>query len=662
MILSFTSNVFRRVPLLLFFALGFVFLVPKGHSAYYCDCDPYRGEYECQNGTYCCTGGGCPSWVCLQGGNKCWQGGLCCTAGSRRTNTCLESHTELVCTRRRVCEEDANGLMSCFYRTTCSNQVVCDRYLYIDTCEAGCTDISSGNSCRRCPTEPEDPPVGSCTMTPISGTISADTDANSYNLTDNVNFSWTAPTWGICCSSCGGAGFQLYVDGALVYSTGRTTLGYLTSSSSFGPGTHSWYVVASNGNAGSVQSPTQVFTVVDPAGVVEGYIWDATGLACSYSSKDSREIQTSDLTGTVIPTVDSQAGTWDPSLSGKSYTVPNVTQGANKVLCASLPAPQNKPGFKYSLSCLNNSSSGVFSTSCAYIDASSLPVRAELGYKLSSFGWYQVIDGDVFAGCSTCADSVSVGIPDSADILGGFGDNLIEGDGALFANSDISIKNPDGSDRITSNPGNEYYNKNMVDGDFWSSGFSFTPPSQAEEIRNNCSSAFTNGNLDPNRVYKADTSCVQAAIDGVNTNYRLARDGVVAVFVTDANTLTFSKNFKSESSNKRIIFITEGPVEISKDVGEAAPTDSTAANIQASIVSAESINFLSSGASDDTTVIMEGPLVAKSGNVDFTRDRGLQNGYPAQVVRYNPLYMTSSIWTDPALGLGAVTISWTVVN
>lgn len=41
-------------------------------------CDPAEcnspGEYICQNGTMCCTGGGCPSWVCEQQTGCTWNG------------------------------------------------------------------------------------------------------------------------------------------------------------------------------------------------------------------------------------------------------------------------------------------------------------------------------------------------------------------------------------------------------------------------------------------------------------------------------------------------------------------------------------------------------------------------------------------------------------
>lgn len=65
------------------------------------------------------------------------------------------------------------------------------------------------------------------------------------------------------------------------------------------------------------------------------------------------------------------------------------------------------------------------------------------------------------------------------------------------------------------------------------------------------------------------------------------------------------------------------------------------------------------GEEEDTTIIVEGPLVAQNGTIHFDRDRGMLNGYPAQVVKYNPLYLTSLAESVP-FGLSSVDISWVI--
>src|SRR3990170_1630948 len=67
--------------LLLFTAASIVlFVQSKPQTAYAAQCYPGEcapNKYVCQNGTMCCTGGGCPSWVCAKSGCTYRGGGVC---------------------------------------------------------------------------------------------------------------------------------------------------------------------------------------------------------------------------------------------------------------------------------------------------------------------------------------------------------------------------------------------------------------------------------------------------------------------------------------------------------------------------------------------------------------------------------------------------------
>ena len=67
------SGRFLLLLSLLLAAIGFISLISQSRvpAAYAAQCYPGEcapNKYVCQGGTMCCTGGGCPSWVCNQSG------------------------------------------------------------------------------------------------------------------------------------------------------------------------------------------------------------------------------------------------------------------------------------------------------------------------------------------------------------------------------------------------------------------------------------------------------------------------------------------------------------------------------------------------------------------------------------------------------------------
>ena len=118
-------------------------------------------------------------------------------------------------------------------------------------------------------------------------------------------------------------------------------------------------------------------------------------------------------------------------------------------------------------------------------------------------------------------------------------------------------------------------------------------------------------------------------------------DGVAVVFVD--GDLEFENEFTTGSNDSRVVFVVDGGVTISSDVGTDVISSSTTPHIQAGIIARQGIVFESNGndPSDDLSIVVEGPLVSKDGSIEFNRDRGLSNGYPAEVVVYNPIYLNS---------------------
>ena len=53
-----------RIFSLLFILLFFVTILSSKKSLAFCSPPCPSGTYECQYGTMCCTGGGCPTWEC----------------------------------------------------------------------------------------------------------------------------------------------------------------------------------------------------------------------------------------------------------------------------------------------------------------------------------------------------------------------------------------------------------------------------------------------------------------------------------------------------------------------------------------------------------------------------------------------------------------------
>lgn len=522
--------------------------------------------------------------------------------------------------------------------------------------------------------------AGSCctNANPSSPTLTAPTNGRSL-ANPAVAMSWTAPSsWGNNCSgnslyyivyfgtsatpttpiTCSGQG-SVYVPSSTTSCTYQIPTPPATST-----GTTYYWRVATYNNGLISYSPTWSLKYVYPAvGIVGGgnassglnsAIWDATALGAScaqndtYKSSHELTINSGDVTyssslpNSAVVTVDGTKGTLP------TYRIKDVAYGAGTV-CIDTSNNNIPAGLSYVLSCTNlqadvngdgmpdgagSSSVAIDTDKCALLTSRDVGLKLDLGFKLIPIHWFNSVNGgDVFAG------STDLKVPASEDTTGGFKSYLITGNGFAFGKGALKVEDTGSNTNRISETGGFAQN---IDSSFVGQS-SFAPPSNATSI-NNCSSGLTN--LDPAQVYQIAGSCLQTYING-NTSYSLARDGVAVVYVTgDAtSTVTFgasNKDFKSSGSNRRVLFILNPNVEVSSDLGVVSPTSSSSPNIEAGLVSVGNISFPGksggSFANPDTTVIVEGPIVAK-GVVQSTRNRYLQNTYPTVVAKFNSGYL-----------------------
>ena len=509
-----------------------------------------------------------------------------------------------------------------------------------------------------------------CTPTSPSGSISGKTPVNNQtNVTTPAAFSWTpVSSWGKGCPSNSNTYTVFKKEGVSCsgggYSTACSTTGTTTncSASVQSARQYCWYVSGSNGTY-AVDSPYYRFSTVYS---VEGWPWNSTNKACT-ADKASNKLQPSGVSGNVTVSISGDGSTnWTPGSASK-YRISPSASGSQSVCATPVPAAA---GFRYVLSCLNNSDSGIISGSCASLNINASPTNADLGFSLFSQGWITSLRGSVYGGIPGV--SVSMGIPASSGVLGGFSGNLVETAGAVLGEGDVTVRHPDGS-YAASQDGNKLAKNIKNSKSPWPTFIDFSPPSGAQSI-SNCSNALKDGSLNPDKVYKASVSCFQTALNSLSGQYKTSKGGVVVLYVTGSgsDTLEIKQVLKAQNAQRRILLVSKVPIKISKNIG--SPTVNKASpvvDIEVGIIAKAAIQFESAGdtsgdgMSDDTSIVVDGPLISQAG-ISFDRDRGLQNTYPAVVVVANPIYLAKITKQERAsstpnyTGLTSSDIEWEV--
>lgn len=367
-------------------------------------------------------------------------------------------------------------------------------------------------------------------------------------------------------------------------------------------------------------------------------------------------------------------GTWNPGAYGSGaydYQIPGVPNGNGVSIATDNPLYPTSEFAKYVITCYRTQ--GVVHTtsptSAINVNISSDPASriVDIGYSLSTPGWFTVINGSVYA--------KSLGFVIPTTVASGFNAALLQDTKVVLSNGATNVTDIDGEIAIE-DTNNKYYTENLGTLE-WPSVVVFLAPSNANEITS-CNTGIWGGSLNPDNVYKIDDDCLNSAIATYTGQYNLSKDGVVVIYVEGSDAIVFKNNFQSQNANRRIMFVAEGSFTISKEVGESIPTPTSRANIEASLIAQDSINIETvnteattgkgegesegsgeieiggsegseeliggetegkEGTTVELTAILEGPLITKNGSINFNRNRLLENTYPSEIIRLNPLYI-----------------------
>lgn len=494
-----------------------------------------------------------------------------------------------------------------------------------------------------------------------------------------INFSWNAigaASWGASCNALQ-RNYKIYIRTStssynIIPNSTTTGLTYSNFAGTRGT-TYFWKVVPNNG---ALDGPYNegTFTI---GNLVQGWLWDVNkssgnGL-CSQGGSDSREITTADTGGTAISVFVSggtPSTTANSSLSGRSYDLDNVAASPpNRSICATIPAAN--PNFAYRLKCNGTTDIGSIGSGCASINVNSATTRADLGYELISSGWYSGIGGDIYG------QSINLGVPKDSQALGSFLPYLGGTDSVVFASDTASVTNVDNQNRIA-NSGKYADHISATTANTWLENFSFTAPDGATDL--GCSSGILSaGTINPNNVYKIASNCLNNAITSLgNTNYTLSANGVAVIYVyfQSDSQIQFgatNKVFRAANANRKILFILGDQLDVvfSKDLGETVDTNfttSTSPHVQAAFITDGNITFQANTPSSDPlvpstpdlSIMVEGPLVSKQ-TINFNRNKYANNGYPAQVVKFDPNYLDKVASQESSginEGVSLINISW----
>ena len=185
----------------------------------------------------------------------------------------------------------------------------------------------------------------------------------------------------------------------------------------------------------------------------------------------------------------------------------------------------------------------------------------------------------------------------------------------------------------------------------WPPNFTGRPPADAINLplSGSCDDIFiTSGDqLDTVQAYEGDVNCIEDAINNTSTSangYQLANDGVAVVYVTGSGDLRITDEFLTDNDDYRVVLVTGPDVDVKIDRGlslAALPDWTSTPLIEAAFVVVgtmeyEGVALLPIGdivADPDDSIMVEGPVVGR--NIQFNRNLGPLNSYPAEIIQYN---------------------------
>lgn len=351
--------------------------------------------------------------------------------------------------------------------------------------------------------------------------------------------------------------------------------------------------------------------------------------------------------------------------SSGNYNLGNVVLQPTNTFCTNLATPPG--GGYYRLACATSSSgTASISGNCANVTgASGASVTVNLGYRLvQAGGWFETMLGDVFTNCVGCSPSISRSLPDrnpsspfavepfmidianSSSSLYSTGLSIAKGD-ILVRDNSSNVKSANDSKKGTDGSSNNY--RNMEIENYSTAALSANRnvdfsngPLTATNITTattpSCSTFLSAQRTA--KVYKMNAACFSIMMNGAADKTYDFSSGVggtntAVIYITGSGGITFSSRLKS-AGNSRLVLVVEGNVLISKTMGNNAIVPVSPGDIQATIISKGSITFEGNSTPTDTSVIVDGSLItlSDSARIDFARNRGSNNDYPATLIKY----------------------------
>ncbi len=577
-------NTILLIRLLIFITSAFLLsfatknVIYAGCAANECD---GPGEYECENGTMCCTGGGCPSNRCPANCTaRIYSGYWTCNCTLSREvcsiptpYDCEPCITERVCgpettcgyvssstcaqwaTRSYPCRQKTCWYNYCWYTWGTCKSTYCARYYQVWRCSTTdvCKNVKNCSTCykKNCFIEYyEDQTTytargtckyctqggggggGSCTTNPTAPTLNTPFEGSSMQGSLAIDFSWNAPTsWGANCTP---ASYFLMVDDESSFTDPRVhSVSYPTSTTSQtvtmpGEDTYFWRVQACN-QRGCTSSVTRSFNF-------------SCGIAPGRATNPSPSDGATDVT--IAPTL-----SWDgPSDWGSACGMNNnnrftvygqvkngVCEGPGSGYSA-IPSCTNLP--EGTTSCIDpffNTSSTPY---CWYVSTNNgteTTLSASTADEVWEFrteepitytNWVTALFGDFYAGGLTEQyPSTTRYVTPWNPPYAAYEKEPTSSDEpnvALITSNDTDITNDNGANEY--NPGSQS-NLSVEFANFeetWPASYRGTPPASAINLPLNggsCSDIFTGSTkLDPYEVYEADASCMSEAINAVDGN------------------------------------------------------------------------------------------------------------------------------------------------
>ncbi|MBP8960786.1 hypothetical protein KBG31_01015 [Patescibacteria group bacterium] len=301
-------------------------------------------------------------------------------------------------------------------------------------------------------------------------------------------------------------------------------------------------------------------------------------------------------------------------------------------------------------------------------------LTVDIGYKLRSSldtGWFSSIGGSVYSGTGILWQLTSANTSGYSSI---FSPNPIHlTNKFVLSNGGINVSTSATPD-VASTIG---YVQNLPANGSW---FSFKIPSSSVVSEFTSITPATFSNLNPNTIYKMSVSDMNTLLSSssyasLRANYSsaIASNGVVVIYLTGNEDLVFEKDFITTNTNRKLLLVTSGNVRFSPSIGRVSPVGTTAdTNIFVALIAGGNIVF-PTGVPEtdlegqDTTIVVRGSLLS-GGTIDFSRDRGLSNNHPSEVVFFEPSYYTqlqSQILANPSfekMFFSLVSVSWGLEN